>query len=247
MTLDSLRFVIVTAGRTGSTRLRLLLDSHPQLCCHGEIFGENLSTLAAAPDSPGLDALQAERAADPAQFLHTRVLQGAGHRAVGFKVLYEQMFERWPGLVEALVADRRIHVVHLVRRNGLKRFMSEYFVGTVTHKHSVLRHEPLPEIQPVTIHVPSLLQNLHFLEARKTTTREIFKSHPWHEITYEDSAEDDSPGLQVLLDFLQVPRAPLTVGTRKILPDELSHLIANLDEVRSALQDSPFAACLEEI
>jgi LPS sulfotransferase NodH len=239
------RFVIVTAGRTGSTRLRLLLDSHPDIRCHGEVFGGNLSTLA-APDSKALEDLQAERAAGPARFMQSRVLDAGEHRAVGFKVLYEQMFERWPGLVEALAADQSIRIVHLVRRNGLKRFMSEYFVGTVTHKHSVLRDEPLPDIQPVTIHVPSLIENLHFLERRKAATREVFKAHLWHEIAYEDSAEDDSPALDALLDFLQVSRAPLTVGTRKILPNDLSSLVSNLDEVRAALQSTPFEAFLGE-
>jgi LPS sulfotransferase NodH len=238
------RFVIVTAGRTGSTRLRLLLDSHPEIRCHGEVFGGNLSTLA-EPDSPAMEEAEAARAASPARFMQEWVFAAGTHRAVGFKVLYEQMFERWPGLVEALAADRSIRIVHLVRRNGLKRFMSEYFVGTVTHKHSVLRDEPLPDIQPVSIHVPSLLENLQFLEHRKAQTRKMFEAHPWHEIAYEDSAEDDSPALDALLDFLQVPRAPLTVGTRKILPEELSHLLANLDEVTTALRGTPFEACLD--
>lgn len=239
------RFVIITAGRTGSTRLRLLLDSHPGIRCHGEVFGENLSTLA-APGSKAFEEAQAERAAGPAHFMQSRVFDAGENRAVGFKVLYEQLLERWPGLFEALAADRTIRIVHLVRRNGLKRFMSEYFVGTVTHRHSVLRHEPLPDIQPVTIHVPSLLENLHFLERRKALVREMFAEHPWHEIGYEDSMDDDSPALDALLDFLQVPRALLTVGTRKILPDDLPSLISNLDEVRAALQSTPFIEFLGE-
>ena len=32
------RFIITCAARTGSTMLRYLLDGHPEICCHGEVF-----------------------------------------------------------------------------------------------------------------------------------------------------------------------------------------------------------------
>jgi hypothetical protein len=62
------RFFILAAGRTGSTRLRLLLDSHPHAKCHGELFGENISTLA----EPGSDLhkqLLGERSSNLREFL----------------------------------------------------------------------------------------------------------------------------------------------------------------------------------
>jgi len=31
-------FIILCAARTGSTMLRQLLDSHPEVCCYGEIM-----------------------------------------------------------------------------------------------------------------------------------------------------------------------------------------------------------------
>ena len=111
------RFVIVTAGRTGSTRLRLLLDSHPEIRCHGEVFGGNLSTLA-EPGSPAMEEAEAARAASPARFMQERVFDAGAQRAVGFKVLYEQMFERWPGLIEALSAEPECHVLALEKHHG---------------------------------------------------------------------------------------------------------------------------------
>jgi len=32
------KFIILCAARTGSTMLRELLDSHPEVCCYGEIM-----------------------------------------------------------------------------------------------------------------------------------------------------------------------------------------------------------------
>lgn len=240
---DRVRFCIVTTGRTGSTRLRLLLDSHPSIRCHGELFGDNLSTLA-APDSELHGRLVAERMADPAAFLVRRALVSGDTRAVGFKILYGQLTERWSGLLDALRSDHDIRIVHLVRRNGIKRFLSEYFVGTVTRTHLRYAHEPPPAVEPVTIPVASLLADLEAVSRNVQRMRELFREHPFHEIAYEDSLEDDGPAMRELQSFLGVPPAPLSVPIRKILPDDVRLLIANIDEVAAAVRGTPYEPLL---
>ena len=237
------RFVIVTTGRTGSTRLRLLLDSHPLVTCHGELFGENLSTLA-APGSEAQQRLLAERETDPAGFAMRRAFAPTGSHAVGFKILYQQLLTRWPGLLDGLQREHDVRVIHLVRRNAIKRFMSEYFVGTVTHKNLYLRDEPLPAIEPVTVPVTILLDRLAEERRESARIRDLLPTHPFHEIAYEDSRADDGPALQAVQEFLGVPAAALTAPIRKILPDDLRQLIANFDEVAAAVQGTPFEPML---
>jgi hypothetical protein len=237
------RFFIVTTGRTGSTRLRLLLDSHPRITCHGELFGENISTLA-APGSEPHRHLLAERDRDPAGFAMQRAFAPTGADAVGFKILHQQLLTRWPGLLDALQRAQDVRVIHLVRRNGIKRFMSEYFVGTVTGKNVYFLDEQLPRIEPVVVPATILLERLCEERRQSARIRELFAGHPCHEIAYEDSLADDGPALRAVQEFLGVPPAGLTAPIRKILPDDLRQLIANFDEVAAAVQGTPFESML---
>lgn len=231
------RFFIVTIGRTGSTRLRLLLDSHPQVRCHGELYGGNLGTLAPA-DSPLHAELLAERAADPAGFLARRAFAAESVQAVGLKILRSQLTQ-WTGLLEALRSDAGVRVIHLVRKNGLKRFLSEYFVGTVTRKHLLLPGETPPEVEPVELPVELLLSDLHKVAEQSVEIRSLFAGHPFHELAYEDSLEDNGPALRGVQAFLDVPLAPLSCQIRKVLPDDPKRLVANFAEVSRALAGTP--------
>jgi hypothetical protein len=234
------RFIIVTAGRTGSTRLRLLLDSHPLIRCHGEVFGENLSTLA-APNSSEMMQLIKERDADTRQFLINRALAPVDElHAIGFKILYSQLLERWPELDTYILSDEQIRIIHLRRRNGLKRFLSEYFVGTVTHIHSIHNDEPIPEIRPVVIPVEIIKDNIINYEKIFIKIKNMFKRHPYFEIDYEDSLDDNGQSLKLLQDFIGVPQARLSTNLRKILPDDPRALIANFDEISENLSGSAY-------
>jgi hypothetical protein len=239
------RFCIVTAGRTGSTWLRLLLDSHPDITCHGEVFGENLSTLAAT-GSDAHHGLLAERAADPHGFLVRRVFAPSRCRAVGFKVLNRQLTQRWPSLLDALRGEPGVRIVHLVRRNLLKRFVSEYFVGTVTHRHSARSSEATADVRPIRIPVESILADLSTVRREVDAMREAFRQHPMHEIAYEDCVSDPERALGGLLGFLGAAPAPLDADIRKLLPDDLGMLVENLDELATALRGGPFEPMLGE-
>lgn len=240
----STRFCILTYGRTGSRMLKGLLDSHTMVRCHGELFGENMSSLAA----PGSDAhreLQRERAADPAGFLERRAFDPGGARAVGVKILYRQLFGQWGGLLEALKRDRQVRVIHLIRGNGIKRFMSEQAIR-FTGVHEVPADCTPPAIDPIAVHVPDLLASLAVIERESGAVRELFREHPLMEVTYEDLVGQPDHALARVQEFLGVPVERLAVNVRKVLPDDLRAVIANLDEVIEALRGTPFEHMLAE-
>ena len=238
------RFFILAAGRTGSTRLRLLLDSHPSVRCHGEVFGENLSTLTGpGAEDPGV--LAEMRSANAADFAKNTVFAAKGEDAVGFKILYHQLERSWEGLMEALVEEKDIRVIHLVRRNGIKRFLSEFFVGNVTQKNIFQKGEEIPPLNSVKIPVSVLLENLEYIEMASTRMRRTFRDHPFREVAYEDSLEDNGSAMREILKFLGVPSAELSVGIRKILPDDMRQIIANYDELATALRGSRFEYMLQ--
>lgn len=232
------RFCILTYGRTGSRMLKGLLDSHTMVRCHGELFGENMSSLA-APGSDAHLALQRERADDPGGFLGRRAFDPMGARAVGVKILYRQLFSQWDGLLEALTHDRNVRVIHLIRANGIKRFMSEQAIR-FTGVHEVAADCEPPSIKPIPVHIPSLLASLDAVERESARVRELFRGHPFMEVTYEDLVGKPGHALCRVQEFLGVPAESLEVNVRKVLPDDLRAVIENFDEVREALTGTPF-------
>lgn len=241
----STRFCILTYGRTGSRMLKGLLDSHTMVRCHGELFGENMSSLA-APGSYEHNELKRERADDPAGFLARRAFDPGGARAVGVKILYRQLFQQWDGLLEALAGDRQVRVIHLVRGNGIKRFMSEQAIR-FTGVHEVAADREPPAIDPIHVHVPSLLASLAAVEAEAIRIRQHFGEHPLMEVTYEDLVGDPGHTLTRVQGFLGVPVETLTVNVRKVLPDDLRAVVANMDEVIEALSGTPFERMVREV
>ncbi|MBU3682907.1 MAG: hypothetical protein FGM39_02610 [Phycisphaerales bacterium] len=241
----AVRFCILSAGRTGSTRLRYLVGHHPSVTCHGEVFGENLSTFA-APGTPEEELARAERDRDPVAFLQARVLVAAGKRATGFKALYAHLFTEWPAVGQAIRADQGIRIVHLVRKNLVRRFLSEYLVGTQVVRHRYFHHEDPPPVAPVHVPIDDLLADLRRIDAEVNAVRQAFDGHPMHEIAYEDTIDEQGPPMMALLRFLGLPPARLWAPTRRVLPTGLGSLVANMDDVASALRGTPFEPMLLE-
>lgn len=244
------RFIIVTIGRTGSTRIRRLLDSHPEITCHGELLGEGLVHLARG-DEGLLGRLRREREADPASFLVHRAFVPGGDRApsraVGLKVLCGQVVERYPAALERLRSDRDLHVIHLVRRNGLRRFISEWTVGAGLVRHSYSRDDAAPTIEPVRIPVEAVLADLERVEAERTRVEREFGRHPFLEIAYEDTLDDNGPMLRDAQAFLGVDPAPLSCDLRKSLPEDPRATVANLDEIVAALRGTRFGGMVADL
>ena len=212
--------------------------------CHGEVFGENLSTLAPPGSQKHADLLR-QRAAAPAAFMAEHAFYPGSARAVGFKILHSQLTAVWPGLLEALQADREVRVIHLVRRNGLKRFLSEYFVGTVTCRHQLFDGEAPPVFEPVELPIPLLLRDLELRAAQSAGIRDVFARHPFLEISYEDTLDESGIAFREALSFLGVPPAPLSAGIRKVLPDDVRRLVTNYADIERALAATPYRAFLE--
>jgi LPS sulfotransferase NodH len=118
----AVRFVIVAARRTGSNLLCTMLDSHPDVLCHHELFNPG-GIFYALPlrDSDFSLGTTAERAADPVSFLARVWDQGLGKRCVGFKMTRGQD----PKVLDALFADAKVRVIVLRRANRIKAFVSE--------------------------------------------------------------------------------------------------------------------------
>jgi hypothetical protein len=152
--VEYVRFVVLGDARTGSYMLVQALDSHASVTCFGELFNWDVEYIDY--NVPGYDRDSARdlalRNSDPTTFLRERIFceRGAGTQAVGFKLLYSHVWGGFPGLLEALAADRELRVVHLKRRNLLRRLVST----RLAQASGVWRMEagtaPLPLADPST-------------------------------------------------------------------------------------------------
>lgn len=247
----AVRFLIVAAPRTGSTHLRLLLHSHPAVCCHGEVFRAELGSLVglnAHVPSPLQDRLAAARAADPGGFLMADVLYPGRMRAVGAKILYRTFaLDQWRGLLERVVAERELKIVHLVRRNRVKRFLSHFVYTQVTKRTLALSAAEVPNVGRVRVPVTELLADLAAMEAEERRFRTMFSGQQTIEVAYEDVVATGRP--EVLDDvqrFLGVAPCVLESPAHKILSDRLCDVIENVAEIEAALRDTPHAWMLSE-
>ncbi|MEM8664273.1 MAG: hypothetical protein AAGF49_09160, partial [Pseudomonadota bacterium] len=115
------RVAILSSPRTGSTILCNLLNGTRGHLCHYELFHADMIQYADREEL-GEGAL-AQRDADPVRFL-SEVFDSAdddGYALCGFK----HFDHLSPEVTDAVMADRSIRLIHLVRENVLAQFSSE--------------------------------------------------------------------------------------------------------------------------
>ncbi|HJU39255.1 MAG TPA: hypothetical protein VJ724_06745, partial [Tahibacter sp.] len=120
---DARRFVVLSARRCGSNRLCTILDAHPAIVCHHELFNPaGVFVALAQRGDPAPFGGVAARERDPRAFLQAVWAMPGPHACVGFKITPDQV----PADVfDALLADRGIAKIVLHRRNVVRAFVSE--------------------------------------------------------------------------------------------------------------------------
>ena len=80
------RFVILAAPRTGSNMLCTMLDSHPSILCHHEVYNPKGIRLALSRRNTDFTlGTITERECAPEQFLERIWSEDRGYSCVGFK------------------------------------------------------------------------------------------------------------------------------------------------------------------
>jgi len=117
------KFVIISTPRTGSNLLRTLLDSHPEIVCHSELFSKDAIYYSYQYGHEWISGYtKAKRDSDPVQFLnfiYGTKLKETCH-AIGFKILNEQN----DTVLNQLIKDKTIKKIILKRENALMSYLS---------------------------------------------------------------------------------------------------------------------------
>lgn len=240
------RFMISCAARTGSTLLKQLLDSHPRIRCHGEVFTPDRITGFSglgSGNSLTLDRLSELRRRDPVRFLHEHVLDPGACAAVGFKLKYtEFQLAQWRGVGKAVTDDRDIRIIHLTRANRLKRYVSHFVAERVTKVTQAVKPEDIPPAVRVRLSPAECRADIQATERAEQQFRKLFRDHQVFEVTYEQLLDASGETVGSLQKFLGVEPVRLSSKTLKLNSDRLEDLLENHAELQAYFQGKPEAA-----
>jgi hypothetical protein len=224
--------------------LVLMLRSHPDILAHGEVFGTKAigaldgryARLRHIDSSLG-KRLWRYRRRDPGRFLRDMVFDPQGRRTAGFKFKTDEAFHRRNRDVLAMISsDPEVKVIHLRRRDLLAQYVSH----RVVLKQGVPTMLRASEDRDVVTMKPFRVRTRTFLAYRADVLRreqraaETYANHPQLIVDYEDLADENARVLSELAEFLEVPAAPMSAPTQRIIHDHRS-LVINVDEVLRAM------------
>ena len=226
-------FCVVSRGRTGSTYLLSLLDSHPGVNQSQEVLGRYRL---------GLEDVREEIRRRGAGAYLERCLRRKGfERAVGFKVLYYQLEESYarrqglPGLAGAsdyLAGREDVRIIHLKRRNRLRRLVSAELASTKSEYWRVEGDAGGPE-PTIRLSAEWCRRDFERTRAWEETYDGLFAHHPGLEVVYEDLAADPQRVCECVFRFLGLP--PRAVSSRLVKQNTrgLREVVENYDELKA--------------
>lgn len=233
------RFVILAVPRCGSNMLCTMLDAHPSILCHHELFNPRGIFVALSRRGTDYDlGTMGERDADPIGFVERLWLKPLGFPCVGFKLTYRQNETLFPWLL----AEKSIAKIVLRRRNRLRTYVSSLISERldeweVYRKEDLTRQRPRVEVDPEQFLERAAFNEAHYGEIR-TALEESGQDRL--ETFYEELPELGEQNR--ILRFLgQEPTAKtLQASSIRQNPQELRDLVVNFDALANALDGSEF-------
>ncbi len=233
------KFVILNAPRTGSNYLCTLLDSHPEVLCHHEIFNPHVVGVARHLQNTSFRlGTREEREGDPVEFLGRVWERTEGRRAVGFKLCWKQN----EAIFDAVLTDPGIRKIVLKRKNRIKSYVS-LLLARQTGEWVVYDDLAAPSARPKVLVDESDLRSHIALNEGYYGEIESALTQPGnlgHFLNYEDLFENAS--LCAALEFLNVTQtdpALLSGRTWKLSSGCLRDVVSNFEDLEHWLRGTP--------
>jgi LPS sulfotransferase NodH len=233
---EPVRFVILNAARTGSNYLCTVLNSHPEILCHHEIFNPHVVGVARHLQVCGFElGTIEERERDPVTFMQRIWKTGVEHTCIGFKLCWRQHEIAYRAVLE----DTNVRKIVLKRRNRVKTFVS-LLRARQTGEWVIYDDDSAAQPQNPRLHVAhaELMENIEFNEQYYAEIEAALKQTGQRHLTlfYEDLSSETA--LADALDFLGVSRPDprlLQGCTRRLMTPPLREIVSNFDELNAAL------------
>ncbi|MEX3011328.1 DUF6473 family protein [Hoeflea sp. TYP-13] len=234
------KFVLLCPERSGSNLLLGLLDSHEDCLTAGELFNDYYIEAQQLPiendDILANDQRLSDlRSQDPVAFVNSYfdVAKAKKLRAIGFKMMYSQA-DKYSSVTEALLQNPSITIIHLVRRNLLRRFASE-LRARITDKWAYGAKEVIPEQPTYTIEPDHCVWDFLNKEGMQSKYDGMLDGRDRYlKIYYENLADQTQVVGSRLCRLLGLSAGhELEVRYRKSSPKDLDGEVENYRELRT--------------
>jgi LPS sulfotransferase NodH len=262
------KFIILSTQRSGTSYLSNLLQSHSKIVCYSELFHPERCSFdyPLFPEDTDEKVLQF-RNSKPKKFLKEMIFRGyeENFKSVGFKIHYPQLEDkRFKPATSWLKKDRKVMVIHLIRKNFLNTLVSHKLaLGSkiwwqadplITQKAKQIgiidaerKETDISTYDSQQLFIPFEEALLYFehLEQQIIWWRKTFEKHPVLEITYEELIIPDSPNISEIQQFLGVDPMPLFSRIIKQKKRTNHEIITNYNILKEKCQGTRWASFFE--
>lgn len=144
-----------------------------------------------------------------------------------------------------LINDKDIKIIHLIRENKLKQYLSlvrAVHTDAWAHKSSGSKQD----WHPVQLEYRDCLGFFRMAIEREKKFNQYFKDHPKIEVIYEDLTLNFESETNRIQDFLDLPRQSLKHDMKKQRKKSVSASIANYVELKSRFIGSEWERYFDE-
>ena len=264
MALTFQPFVIISYLRSGTHLLRTSLESHPSIICQTEVFNSDNPNLPYPLSMPTQQVLD--------QWVYNKITAKIKHVGFVLQAYHPHSLRTFPGIranknwenIWSILANTpNLKVIHLKRKNLLKRHLSHLKARASGqwHNWNALQLGKVSLLErPAQSHIDQYQKSTHsiiidanllkqdFLEVEywHKKAEEFFKQHQCLAITYEDIAHDLSNQSLKVLNFLGASSLNLNSAVRKLEKRSLIESIANYYELKEVFTNTRWHAFFEE-
>ncbi|MBE9126705.1 MULTISPECIES: Stf0 family sulfotransferase [unclassified Coleofasciculus] len=226
------KFVIFCQGRTGSTLLYSLLNSHPKIHCDDEIL-EN-------------------RVLFPVLYVEGRCAK-IKQPVYGFRVKIYQLINNQGKNPEAFLFNLHKNgwkIIYLKRKNILRQAVSRMLANRKNQWHLTSQDKKNKTPSKAYIDCDELIKQIQDGEMYLEKEKEVLDNLnlPYITILYEDDllkTEKHQETLNRIFDYLGLSSIPVKTQLVRTTSDQLSDFIENYEEVVKAVRQTNYAEFLE--
>ena len=238
-----IKFLIISAPRSGSNLLCGLLNSHPQIVCFHELFHRKAIYYGPKNNNQYDFGTTAARDRDPVQFLSRIYSSAHGYKAVGFKMFNGHN----NSILSALVKNKNIKKIILHRKAALHAF-SSLEIARITGKYQSVGEKGAAHHKKIKIHVDFQLFKAYVEKNERfyDWIKELIGDQPYYEIDYVDIVKV-SNRYKKIIPFIGVEdSSSLKAIHQRQNPEKLKDKIDNFDEICGVLSGTKYADYLKE-
>ncbi len=223
-----------------------LLNSHPEILCHHEIFNPQGIFFALEHRDGSLDlGSMTQRDSDPLRFLDRVWNRSFGYACMGFKFTRDQN----PIVLEHLLGDPSIRKILVRRYNRVRTFVSELLATQTGVWEAYADEDLVSELPQVQVSLDELRSHIATNERFYTGvyTALAGSGQDYVELVYEKllNPEEQRKALN-FLGFSHI-QPKLEAASVKQNSRPLRELIANFSELDALLEDGEYHAELHEL